>query len=49
MLLKFQFLYTVPANLVPGNSMLDENGDLLVAGTYRVEEEVFDDIGGCGC
>ena len=35
--------------LTPMATTLDENGDLFVAGTYSVEEEVIDNVGGCGC
>ena len=33
----------------PLATTLDENGDLFVAGTYSVEEEVIENVGGCGC
>lgn len=35
--------------LTPLATTLDENGDLFVAGTYSVEEEVIENVGGCGC
>ena len=36
-------------SIKPLATTLDENGDLFVAGTYSIEEEEIDNVGGCGC